>query len=112
MKKWSVALICFIQAVIGKAQNTIDSSRNWTNHFQFTAIAQSHLSFKSKYSGDKSLADTAETGATTTTATLFLGHTLWKGAAIYFNPEVSGYVFAIRGHTEFKLCLLLQFLCC
>ena len=36
------------------------------------------------------MADSVEVGATTATATLFLGHKLWKGAAIYFNPELSG----------------------
>ena len=63
---------------------------NWTTHFQFTTIVQSHSGFNSKYSGYNSLADSVETGATTVTATLFLGRKLWKGASFYFNPEISG----------------------
>ena len=63
---------------------------NWTNHFQFTYIAQKHAGFPSKYSGQNSLADSVEPASKSITATLFLGRKLWKGAAFYFNPEVSG----------------------
>lgn len=63
---------------------------SWTNHFQLTVISQKHSSFTAKYSGLNSLSDSAEPTATSLTATLFLGHKLWKGAAFYFNPEVSG----------------------
>ncbi|MGB8490925.1 MAG: carbohydrate porin, partial [Bacteroidales bacterium] len=62
----------------------------WTSHFQTTVIAQQHLAFKAAYSGANILADTSEPAATSLTATLFLGRKLWKGAAIYFNPEVAG----------------------
>jgi len=93
MKKIITTAIVFIvvkQSVL--AQNNADkiSKTNWTNHFQFTTIVQSHAGFKSSYSGNNSLADSVQVGATTATATLYLGHKLWKGAAIYFNPELSG----------------------
>jgi hypothetical protein len=74
------------------SQDRSDSAHKnkWTNHFQFTVIAQKHPAFHSTYSGDKSLADSAEPIATSLTSTLFLGRKLWKGAALYFNPEISG----------------------
>jgi len=86
-----IASVCFLKAPAALAQNT-DSLKTskWTNHFQLTIISQSHAGFKAKYSGLKSLADSVEVGATSLTSTLFLGRKLWKGAAIYFNPEVSG----------------------
>ncbi|HEV3414925.1 MAG TPA: carbohydrate porin [Puia sp.] len=62
----------------------------WSSHFQLTIINQIHSGFKAKYSGVNSLADTVEPSATSVTTTLFLGRRLWKNAAFYFNPEVSG----------------------
>src|SRR5215831_10317814 len=74
------------------AQSTTDGflGKKWTTHFQFTTISQIHSGFPSSYSGDNSLADSVEPFATSVTSTLFLGRKLWKGAAFYFNPEVSG----------------------
>jgi len=74
------------------AQIDTDSTRanKWTNHFQLTVISQSHLGFKSLYSGNNSLSNKAEYGATSITSTLFLGRRLWKGGAFYLNPEISG----------------------
>ncbi|HLK27173.1 MAG TPA: carbohydrate porin [Puia sp.] len=65
-----------------------DSS--WSFHFQLTIISQAHSGFKSLYSGNNSLADSVELGATSITSTMFIGRKLWKGAAIYLNPELSG----------------------
>ncbi|OIR01314.1 carbohydrate-selective porin, OprB family [mine drainage metagenome] len=70
--------------------NSNNKESNWTNHFQLTVISQSHSGFKSNYTGNNSLADTVEVGATSVTSTIFLGRKLWKGAAIYFNPEIAG----------------------
>lgn len=74
------------------AQSSKDSSTGsqWSSHFQFTVIAQKHAGFHAAYSGAKSLADSVEPFATSMTSTLFLGRKLWKGAALYFNPEISG----------------------
>jgi high affinity Mn2+ porin len=74
------------------AQNKIDSTKTsgWTNHYQLTIISESHAGFKAAYHGMNSLADSTEVGAMTVTSTLFLGRRLWKGAAFYFNPELSG----------------------
>lgn len=62
---------------------------NWTSHVQITVISQQHTAFRALYSGKNSLADTVEPIATSVTSTLFLGRQLWKGAAFYFNPELS-----------------------
>ena len=86
----AIVFIAFIQSVL--AQNNADTARKtiWTNHFQFTTVVQSHTGFKSLYSSKNSLSDSVEIASITATATLFLGHKLWKGAALYFNPELSG----------------------
>ena len=86
----SILAISFIQII--SAQENPDTAQNkkWTVHFQFTTISQIHSGFKSLYSGDNSLADSVEPFATSVTSTLFIGRRLWKGAAFYFNPEVSG----------------------
>ncbi|MEO6522545.1 MAG: carbohydrate porin [Mucilaginibacter sp.] len=80
-----LSLICYIAA----AQNKPDSIEKWSTHFQMTVIDQSHPSFKAPYSGDNSLNKDAEEALSLTT-TLYIGRKLWKGGAVYFNPEVSG----------------------
>jgi hypothetical protein len=86
----TLVLICFCRFASAQETKTDSVTSNWTTHFQTTVIGQQHLAFKSLYSGDNSLADTVEPVATSLTATLFLGRKLWKGAAFYFDPEVSG----------------------
>jgi hypothetical protein len=90
MKKfvWLCFVLVLSEEVISQA--IFDSSSDWSVHFQLTVIDQNHAGFKAAYSGTNSLADSVETGATSITSTLFLGRKLWKGAAIYFNPELSG----------------------
>ena len=92
MKNVIITIAFIVFKYIASAQTNADTivKSNWTNHFQFTTIVQGHLGFKAAYSGRNSLSDSAESGATTATATLFLGYKLWKGAAFYFNPEISG----------------------
>jgi high affinity Mn2+ porin len=83
----------FLQAFLfaSAQQDTIlQKVSGWSTHFQLTVITQAHSGFKAAYSGTNSLADTVETGATSVTSTLFIGRKLWKGAAAYFNPELSG----------------------
>ena len=72
------------------SQTTIDSSKKWSYHFQLTAINQTHPSFNAKYSGNNSLSNEGESKKLSLTTTLFLGHKLWKNAALYFNPEIAG----------------------
>src|SRR5580693_6378503 len=78
--------------LIGFAQQNgaLLKDSTWNFHFQLTVISQAHPGFNAKYSGMNSLADTPEFGATSITTTLFLGKKLWRGAAFYFNPELSG----------------------
>ncbi len=65
------------------------SQGRWSFHFQTTVIDQYHGKFNAPYSGQNSLQDTVENDMSLT-ATIFLGCRLWKYAAFYFNPEVSG----------------------
>ena len=63
--------------------------RKWTIHYQATVIPQGHADFSAKYSGDKSML-TSESPKVSLTTTLYIGRALWKNAAVYFNPELSG----------------------
>ena len=65
------------------------SDSGWNVHFQTTGIIQSHPPFNAAYSGMNSLSDHGEKNFSVT-STLFIGHKLWSGASIYFNPELAG----------------------
>ncbi|RYF77619.1 MAG: hypothetical protein EOO39_03480, partial [Cytophagaceae bacterium] len=70
--------------------NYLDSSQAWSLHYQFTTIAQGHTSFRGAgYVGRNTLSPQPDTALSVTT-TLFVGRKLWKGAAIYANPEIAG----------------------
>jgi len=92
MKKYLTGILLpLLYGNLSIAQNTDTIQPSpWSVHFQLTAINQKHSGFKSAYSGANSLADTVEPSATSITTTLFLGRKLWKNAAVYFNPELSG----------------------
>lgn len=91
MKKCLFLLLSITIAITVFSQYSRDSAVNkWSVHFQITVIAQRHSGFKAAYSGSNSLADTVEPTVTSLTGTLFLGRKLWKGAAFYLNPEISG----------------------
>lgn len=90
MKKIFLLLYVLGISTLLLAQSIIDSSKKWSYHFQLTAINQTHPSFNAKYSGINSLSNEAESKKLSLTSTLFLGHKLWKNAAIYFNPEIAG----------------------
>ncbi|HEY7161097.1 MAG TPA: carbohydrate porin, partial [Acidobacteriota bacterium] len=84
--------LVFSSVQIVSAQDDQDSVKtsNWTSHFQATVTGQKHSGFPSLYKGENSLADSVEPTAVSLTSTLFLGRKLWKGAAIYVDPEVAG----------------------
>src|SRR5262245_47421619 len=84
-----LAFFC-IQTVSAQADSDSVRTSNWTGHFQATVIGQTHSGFQSLYRGENSLADSVEPTAVSLTSTLFLGRRLWKGAAIYVDPEVAG----------------------
>jgi high affinity Mn2+ porin len=76
--------VCALQGEeVGAAAPT-----DWTIHAQSTLIFQGYPSFNSPYEGRNSL-DPNEEIRHTVSFTLFLGHTLWPGAALYYNPEVT-----------------------
>ena len=76
-------------------RNELDTSNNWSYHFQFTTTYQEHGPFKGGTSlnggnpGPNSF-HAAYEHAQSMTTTLFLGRKLWEGASLYFNPEVAG----------------------
>lgn len=90
MKKISLLITGLVISLVMLAQPLLDSNKNWSFHFQLTAINQSHPSFKAKYSGNNSLINDAENGKLSLTSTLFVGRKLWNNAAVYFNPEIAG----------------------
>lgn len=67
----------------------IDQDKNFTIHGQTTVITQFKMPFSAKYSGSNSLSTQREQ-QTSLTATLYAGARLWKGASVYFNPEIAG----------------------
>lgn len=68
-----------------------DSLKNqWlTIHAQATVINQFKPSFTAPYLGGNSLG-TQKENKTSITATAYFGLRLWKGASVYFNPEIAG----------------------
>lgn len=66
-----------------------DSIGAFNLHFQTTYIYQYKPQFYAPYEGKNSLTG-AEEKQNSLTATLYLGARLWKGAAIYINPEIAG----------------------
>lgn len=79
----------FSRLVINERLGKKDSVANWTLHAQLTAIYQYHPAFRAAYSGVNSLNNNAE-GALSLTTTIYAGRKLWKGATLYFNPELTG----------------------
>lgn len=84
-----VSVLLSIGTTTAFAQTDSIEDRGWSFHGQVTSIWQYHFNFKADYSGPHSL-QTSEPGATSFTSTLYVGRKLWKNAAIYVNPEVSG----------------------
>lgn len=58
-------------------------------HYQATVVTQFHPAFRAPYSGLNSM-QPEEESATSVVIDLFLGARLWKGAEVYFQPELSG----------------------
>lgn len=73
-----------LQSFIG---NNDLSHEDWSLHGQATEIIQGYPSFPASYSGSNSLSSKSQM-KNTTTATLFMGRRLWKGAAIYWDREL------------------------
>jgi high affinity Mn2+ porin len=72
------------------AQNPKDSSqKNWSFHFQQTIVEQYQPGVPGSYQSDFSLSKKEEDALSLTT-TFFIGRRLWKGAQVFFNPELAG----------------------
>jgi high affinity Mn2+ porin len=77
--------------ILHAQQPAIETSPNggsWTFHAQTTFIEQAHPGFAADYSGPNSLDPSGEEKHTAS-LTLFMGHTLWAGAALYYDPEMT-----------------------
>ena len=79
----------FFQSLFGQENDALLKDSGWTVHFQLTGVIQGHPSFQAPYSGQNSLQPMNER-AYSVTSTLFIGRKLWKGATLYFNPEMAG----------------------
>lgn len=91
-----ILIILFFTASFTYAQDTNGinpdstiTSKNWTFHYQSTAIKQFHSAHHFKYAGAFSL-DSNKEANLSLTATIFIGRRLWKNAAIFFAPEITG----------------------
>jgi high affinity Mn2+ porin len=81
-------ITCFHYTLSAQEPDSLKNHR-LTIHAQATVINQFKPGFSAPYSGDNSLSNEKES-ETSITATLYLGVRLWKGASIYFNPEIAG----------------------
>jgi high affinity Mn2+ porin len=70
-------------------QTSFSQDKNWSIHFQQTVIPQHKPKINAPYSGEFSLSDSAET-QTSLTTTIYIGRRLWKGASVFYNPELAG----------------------
>ena len=78
------------------------TAEEYSAHGAITWVPQGYPSFPAAYSGPESLPPQAHV-LETSTMDAYLGLALWKGAAIYFNPEVDqgfgvGNTFGIAGY--------------
>jgi high affinity Mn2+ porin len=88
--KHLVFLLLIVQPFIGHSQKLDSIIKARTNfHFQLTTVTQHKAPFSAPYTGTNSLTTNKEM-QTTLTATIFWGMRLWKGAAVYVNPEIAG----------------------
>lgn len=76
------------QVGVQEAVGSYFQPEEWTFHAQTTFIEQAHPGFAARYSGTNSLDPSGEEKHTFS-LTLFVGHTLWSGAALYYDPEVT-----------------------
>ncbi|HEY4208190.1 MAG TPA: carbohydrate porin [Puia sp.] len=85
----TVFITLFTSVSSAQSGDPLFKDSGWSYHLQFTGVIQAHPSFHSPYAGQNSLSAEHERAYSVTT-TLFLGRRLWKGAALYFDPEMAG----------------------
>lgn len=89
------AIVCALPVAVLLPQSTYaqqvaespDGGDRFSVHGQATWIWQGKPAFHADYSGAHSMLATREHGYTFS-STLFLGARLWRGAEVYFNPEM------------------------
>jgi high affinity Mn2+ porin len=86
---WSLLLLT--EHCVGQIPIILDSAKNLNTdfHFQLTTVTQRKFAMNAPYTGANSLSGDDE-AETTMTATIFWGAHLWKGAELYYNPEIAG----------------------
>ncbi|MFM9836998.1 MAG: carbohydrate porin [Cyclobacteriaceae bacterium] len=87
----TICLLSILSTGFGQTPFIKDSTINVNSnfHFQLTSVTQYKFRLPETYAGTNSLIPVDES-ASTLTATIFWGTKLWKGAAVYINPEVAG----------------------
>jgi len=81
------AIPAFSQTADSPAPDTTEKS--FSTRFQETLVDQAHPAFSALYSGRNSLSNGPENNVSVT-STFYFGARLWKGAELYFNPEMTG----------------------
>ena len=89
MRIYLLIIYILVLPVLVFSQDKKETNNNWSTHFQTTVVYQHQNSFTAKYSGQNSL-DTNANEAYSQTSTIYFGRRLWKGASVYFNPEIAG----------------------
>jgi high affinity Mn2+ porin len=84
-----MALIFCSVSTFYAQDSAIAYGNRFTLHFQATTVTQFKPHFRAAYTGKHSQQPTEE-WATTLTSTIFSGLRLWKNAAVFLNPEISG----------------------
>jgi high affinity Mn2+ porin len=74
---------------VGVAARAEDANEATSLHFQATVATQYHPTFHAKYTGLNSM-QPQEEDATSVVMDVFAGLRLWRGAEVYFQPELSG----------------------
>ena len=80
--------IVFTTAIQAQSTDTAKIER-FSIHAQTTVINQFKPPFSAPYTGDNSLL-TEKESQTSLTSTFYLGAKLWKGGAVFINPEIAG----------------------
>jgi high affinity Mn2+ porin len=82
-------MMIFAGPAMAQTNDALLKDSGWSAHFQFTGIVQAYPSISAPYTGENSLQPHGEHAYSVTT-TAYLGHSLWKGASLFWNPEMAG----------------------
>lgn len=75
-------------------ENDANAAEQYSVHAQTTNVVQAYPRFRARYDGPKSFPSGGK-GNFASTTNLFLGLRLWRGGAVYLNPEIdAGYTLA------------------